>query len=100
VGRKHTRRHRQNLRPAPFSITPAIVRAVLELTSRPQPALVQVPILPIKLVDRPRRSEDPRLAMANDDDGCAPSPAKLDLNNVPSAMERLAESWRREKTDG
>lgn len=56
-----------NVRPAPFSITPAIVRGVLGLASRPSPAVVNVPIAPFKLVDRPRRSEDPRLARANDD---------------------------------
>lgn len=40
-------------------------------TVRPasSPRMVYVPLLPIKLVDRPRRSEDPRLARANDDTG-------------------------------
>jgi len=61
-----------NLRPAPFSITPSVVARVIALTDRPAPPaprVVQVPILPVKLVDRPRRSEDPRLAKANDDSG-------------------------------
>lgn len=49
------RRCRGNLRPAPFGITPAIVRGVLELAHR-APALTLVPVLPIKLVDRPRGS--------------------------------------------
>ena len=96
-----------NVRPAPFSITPAIVRGVLGLASRPSSAVVNVPIAPFKLVDRPRRSEAPRLARANDD---APTDAargqhetpidaprraaKIDLNSVPSAMEQLAETWR------
>jgi hypothetical protein len=31
--------------------------------------IVSVPVLPLRLVDRPRRSEDPRLARANDDGG-------------------------------
>lgn len=31
--------------------------------------VAHVPVLPVRLVDRPRRSEDPRLARANDDGG-------------------------------
>lgn len=58
------KRCRGNRRPAPFLLTPAIVRGVIELAQRPR--VIAVPVLPIKLVDRPRRSEDPRLACAND----------------------------------
>jgi hypothetical protein len=160
------RRH-SNLRPAPFSITPEIVRGALGLAARSSRRLVAVPVEPIKLVDRPRRSEDPRLAKANDEqiidfdppadpetqapqergsawdgpngedrgDGAiaddsppqpeeiqlrlpvhpiphcagepepplvdigplreaAPRRERIDLRSAPSAMERLAESWR------
>ncbi len=112
-----------NLKPAPFSLTPGA-------------RSIEVPIVPIKLVDRPRRSEDPRLAKANDDAcpvAAAPEPTiaktkrtrkspvgaqaraavlptkadvavpsaplargtRIDLNRVPSAMERQAEDWHR-----
>lgn len=98
---------RGNLRPAPFSITPAIVRGVIGLTNRAAHT-VQVPVLPVRLVDRPRPSEDPtrpstwseqRTASANDERPPA-RPRKLDLNAVPSAMEQLAASWRKERADG
>lgn len=62
------RRCRGNIKPAPFAITPDVVARVIALTTpRPAPRVIDVPILPVKLVDRPRRSEDPRLAKANDD---------------------------------
>lgn len=53
-----------NLRPAPFALTPRLVAALIgDDTS----GTGTVPILPVRLVDRPRRSEDPRLARANDE---------------------------------
>ena len=74
-GRDITKRRRAgNLRPAPLFITPSVVARVLELTERPASRVIEVPILPVKLVDRPRRSEDPRLARANDDS--APPPGE------------------------
>lgn len=54
-----------NLRPAPFALAPATVAALIGDT----PGTGTVPVLPVRLVDRPRRSEDPRLARANDDGG-------------------------------
>ena len=54
-----------NLRPAPFALTPATVAALIG----DAPGTGTVPVLQVRLVDRPRRSEDPRLARANDDGG-------------------------------
>lgn len=62
----------RNVKPAPLFLRPSVVRAMVDdlaairqaITAK---AVVNVPILPIELVDRPRRSEDPRLAKANDD---------------------------------
>lgn len=55
-----------NLRPAPFALTPlAVARLIGDAASGTD----TIPVLPVRLVDRPRRSEDPRLARANDDGG-------------------------------
>ncbi|MGE0773552.1 MAG: hypothetical protein AB7L36_00715 [Sphingomonadaceae bacterium] len=51
---------RGNLRPAPFSITPDVVAKVVSLTERPAARVVQVPVEPVKLVDRPRPSASAR----------------------------------------
>lgn len=56
-----------NLRPAPFMLNESTVSTLLGGSQ--QAGIVQVPVLPLRLVDRPRRSEDPRLARANDDGG-------------------------------
>jgi hypothetical protein len=56
-----------NLRPPPLFLTPATVGAVLELAGVRARRTVHVPLKPVKLVDRPRRSEDPRIASANDE---------------------------------
>lgn len=53
-----------NVKPASVDLGEPVIRAVLDET--PAPGLMPVPILPVKLVDRPRRSEDPRLARGND----------------------------------
>lgn len=53
-----------NLRPAPFALTP---RLVAQLIGDDTSGTGTVPVLPLRLVDRQRRSEDPRLARANDD---------------------------------
>lgn len=53
-----------NVKPAPFALTPATVAALVG--DRVGPRVVHVPVVSITLVDRPRRSEDPRLARAND----------------------------------
>ncbi|WP_225205356.1 hypothetical protein [Novosphingobium huizhouense] len=54
-----------NLRPAPFMLNESTVRALL--TDQHGAGVVRVPVVSMRLVDRPRRSEDPRLARANDD---------------------------------
>lgn len=54
-----------SVRPAPFFLTGPVVAAVLD--RRDGARLVNVRVVPIALVDRPRRSEDPQLARANDD---------------------------------
>lgn len=53
-----------NLRPAPFMLNEATVAAIIAGTAGPGVALV--PVVSMRLVDRPRRSENPRLARAND----------------------------------
>jgi len=56
-----------NLRGAPLFLRPSVVRGLVEGVEAIRKGMVQVPVAPIKLVDVPRRSEDPRLAKANDD---------------------------------
>lgn len=56
-----------NLRLPPLFLRPSVVRALVSNLDSMATGLRQVPVAPIKLVDRPRRSEDPRLAKANDD---------------------------------
>ncbi len=56
-----------NLKPAPFSMTPARVAALLGEHSGAD--VRYLPIASIALVDQPCRSEDPRLAKENDDGG-------------------------------
>ncbi len=56
-----------NLRGAPLFLRPSVVRALVGDVAAIRKAVVEVPLLPVKLVDRPRASEDPRLAKANDD---------------------------------
>jgi len=54
-----------NLLPAPFALNEATVSGLIE--GRAAPGIALIPVLPLRLVDRPRRSEDPRLARANDE---------------------------------
>lgn len=56
-----------NMRGAPLFLRPSVVLGLVEGVEAIRKGLVQVPVAPIKLVDVPRRSEDPRLAKANDD---------------------------------
>lgn len=56
-----------NLRPAPFALNESSVSGLLGGSQKA--GIVMVPVLPLRLVDRRRRSEDPRLAQANDDGG-------------------------------
>lgn len=74
-----------NLRGGPLFLRPSVVRTLLDdVAAIHRPAerlrLVEVPVLPIKLVDRPRASENPQLAKANDDPieqpVCSPLPVK------------------------
>ena len=58
-----------NVRPAPFSLTPQTVAALIDDGRHGHVKMVLVPLLPITLVNIPRLSEDPRLAQANDDGG-------------------------------
>lgn len=56
-----------NLKPAPFWLTPGAVAALIGDQTTQFSRIVMVPVQPTKLVDRPRRSEDPRLSHANDE---------------------------------
>ncbi|MDE1917636.1 MAG: hypothetical protein KGJ57_18345 [Sphingomonadales bacterium] len=63
-----------NLRPVSLEMAPDMPRQMASslrklglIDSIRHARVVHVPILPIKLVNMPRRSEDPRLARANDD---------------------------------
>lgn len=82
-------RCRGNLRPAPFSITPSVVARVLTLAARPVARAVLVPLSPVKLVDRPRRSQDPRLAKVNDDQAEQSSFSRLPLQEY--GRKRMAD---------
>lgn len=90
-GRKPPRKLcRGNLSPAPFAITPSVVARVLTLAARPVARAVLVPLSPVKLVDRPRRSQDPRLAKVNDDQA-----EQSSFNRLP-----LQEYGRKRMADG
>lgn len=93
-GQPPRKRCRGNLRPAPFGITPSVVSRVLELIdARFQPKVIEVPVLAVKLVDRPRRSQDPRLAKANDDiQGITPPPARMGGGDEPGRVAPPEES--------
>jgi len=56
-----------NLKPAPFPLVEPVVRSLIDPAAPAAPRMVDVPIAAVALVDRPRRSQDPRLARANDD---------------------------------
>lgn len=56
-----------NLKGAPLFLRPSVVRALVSDVNLIARAITPVPVAPVKLVDRPRASEDPRLATANDD---------------------------------
>lgn len=83
------KRCRGNLRPAPFAITPSVVARVLTLAARPVARAVLVPLSPVKLVDRPRRSQDPRLAKVNDDQAEQSSFSRLPLQEY--GRKRMAD---------
>lgn len=72
---------RGNIRPAPFALTEGMVRDIVEdvLGSMARRGLIELPLVQMKLVDQPRRSEDPRLAKANDD-----------IDNAASTLESLS----------
>ena len=63
-----------NLRPAPFALNEASIPGLIE--GRTAPGIAMIPLQPLRLVDRPRRSEDPRLARANDN-SLLPPPGKV-----------------------
>ena len=56
-----------NLKPAPFGLTPATVESALKSVTLQNARMTHLPIAPLTLVDRPRRSANPVLAKANDD---------------------------------
>lgn len=78
-----------NLRGAPLFLRPSVVRGLVEASEIIRKGVIPVPIVPVKLVDRPRRSEDPRLAKANDDIADAPrkprAKAKVSGRGAPPA---------------
>lgn len=92
-------KNRQNTRPdvtcdvraAPFYLTPGLVAALVGDDHPVLPAgVAEIPVEPVTLVDRPRGSEDPRLAKANDD--CLSSPeTNNDRLPVPIESDRSAD---------
>lgn len=60
-----------NLRNPPLFLRQSVIRNMLadldRISGMIDKGVIPVPIAPIKLIDRPRASEDPRLAKANDD---------------------------------
>ena len=83
-----------NLRGAPLFLRPSVVRGLIEASNLIRKGVVQVPIAPITLVDRPHASEDPRLAKANDDieSGRVAPPVASELVPV-QAEEPGLEDW-------
>lgn len=61
-----------NIKPAPVFMSPTTIAAVVGDRHGPAPQLAEVPLMPTKLVDRPRRSEDPYFARANDNHEALP----------------------------
>ncbi|MEQ1499172.1 MAG: hypothetical protein ABL914_10960 [Novosphingobium sp.] len=77
-----------NIRTAPLFLRPSVVRQLVGDIAAIRAAVVAVPLLPIVLVDRPRASEDPRLAKANDDIAALPvAPVET---GVESGSDRVA----------
>lgn len=60
-----------NVRPAPFALNERTVSALLEggESNLSMSGVAVVPVLSLRLVNMPRRSEDPRLARGNDNCG-------------------------------
>ena len=81
-----------NLRAAPLFLRASVVRQLVGDVHAISKAIVEVPVVPIKLVDRPRRSEDPRLAKANDNISLPAQPAITRLRETDSGRVALPES--------
>lgn len=63
-----------NVRPAPFALNERTVSALLEdgESNLGLSGVAVVPVLKLRLVNVPRRSEDPRLARGNDNGAAWP----------------------------
>jgi Mor family transcriptional regulator len=79
--------NRSNLRLPPLFLRASVVRGLIADLQGIHHAVVQVPLLPTKLVDMPRASEDPRLAKASDDHEIQ-SLSRLPVQE--SGLERMA----------
>lgn len=96
-----------NVRRAPLFLRPSVVRGLIEASNLIRNGVVQVPFETFKLVDRPRPSEDARLAKANDDlpanmpaqrrtkqsGRVAPPVASEPVPAVPAAVQDEPEDW-------
>lgn len=77
-----------NLKTAPLSLTPDVAAKLLGDQPGYGKRIKRVPIEPVKLVDRPRRSENPALARANDDEA-RPAPYELRRIRLERAIAHL-----------
>lgn len=75
-----------NLRGAPLFLRPSVVRGLIEGVTAATKGTTAVPVAPIRLVNVPRRSEDPRLAKANDDSAMPLSPAAASEMHEPGRV--------------
>ena len=79
-----------NLRRAPLFLRPSVVRGLIDDVAAAAKGTKAVPVAPIRLVNMPRRSEDPRLAKANDDFAQSPT----EMPSPPAAAGETHEPGR------
>lgn len=75
-----------NLRGAPLFLRPSVVRGLIDGVTVATKGTKAVPVAPIRLVNMPRRSEDPRLAKANDDFAMPSPPAPAGGTHEPGRV--------------
>jgi len=75
-----------SLRGAPLFLRPSVVRGLIDGVTAAAKGTTEVPVAPIRLVNMPRRSEDPRLAKANDDSAMPLSPAAASETHEPGRV--------------
>lgn len=79
-----------NLKPAPFGLTPLLIGRVLGAAPVATARVVHVPVLPIKLVDRPRPSRGAGVSTMND---ISPAPTSEVGCDKPAEVTPLQVTW-------